>query len=194
MKGKGLGLFVWWLLHGVALARDGSSLEDYPENRVADDAAEPALAEPALTDEDEVRPRRLAMPIGLELGWRRDADGTAALVGGELTLVWYRSGQGDLLRGAADGSLAVGVVAGGVWVTNPSAFRGNLGLQFVGYFGQSMAGGLEACVTMHSRGDLVGFRARGFLGWYGPSIYVGVDYHDRAAFELGILLKVPIVL
>ncbi|MCB9603863.1 MAG: hypothetical protein R3B99_14785 [Polyangiales bacterium] len=188
MKGTGLGLFVW-LLHGVALAQDGSLLEDYPENRVADDASAPALA-----DEDDVRPRRLAMPIGLELGWRRDADGTAALVGGELTLVWYRSGQGDLLQGAADGSLAVGVVAGAVWVTNPSAFRGNLGLQFVGYFGESMAGGLEACVTMHSRGDLVGFRARGFLGWYGPSIYVGVDYHERAAFELGLLLKVPIVL
>ena len=185
MMGKGLGaLIACCLVEGIALAQDGG----------ADELASSEAPDDVVSADEESAPRRLAMPNGLELGWRRDAVGASALVGGELTLVWYRSGPGDLLQGAADGSLAVGVVAGGVWVSEPSAFRGNLGLQLVGYFGEGMAGGVEAGVTMHSRGDLVGFRARGFLGWYGPSIYVGVDYHERVAVELGLLLKVPIVL
>lgn len=184
----------WWYA-SVGFAQLDTQL-DTPADATSREAdASLAEAEPAPARENEATdaPRRLAMPIGLELGWRGDGDTKAALVGGELTLVWYRS-NGDTFNGAADGSLALGVVLGGIWVSEPSHFRGSVGLQLVGYFGEAMAGGVEACVTLHTRGDLAGFRARGFLGWYGPSVYVGVDYHGGFAAELGVLLKVPIAL
>ena len=65
-------------------------------------------------------------------------------------------------------------------------------LEVMWAFGGNSALGLEAGPTLHSRGDVVGFRTRAFLTSYVATFYVGLDYHGRVGAELGLLLKVPI--
>ncbi len=67
-----------------------------------------------------------------------------------------------------------------------------LGGELVGFFGEALNAGLEVGATFHSRGDVVGFRARGFFTIVWPVVYLGLDYHGRASAEAGLLLKVPL--
>lgn len=131
------------------------------------------------------------MPLGLSVGFRGDGETRAALVGGELSLVWYTPDH-SMLHGPIDGSFAFGLVVEAAWVSTASHFRAALAPEVMWAFGGSSALGLEAGPTFHARGDAFGFRARAFMTSYVATFYVGLDYHGRIGAEFGLLLKVPI--
>ncbi|MCB9660306.1 MAG: hypothetical protein H6726_21870 [Sandaracinaceae bacterium] len=135
--------------------------------------------------------RKHVFPVGFDVGWRGDGRTNAAVLGGELSVVWF-SPERSMFGGPADGSTGFGLVFGAVWVSRPSHFRGSVGLEVMRFFSEGMVAGIDASATFHTRGDPVGFRTRAFLGGYGMMLYLGLDYHGRAGGEAGAMVKFPL--
>lgn len=165
----------------------------------ADDTGDEAAA-PELAADDQARAaappptppeRRHVFPIGIDVGWRGDGRRNAAVLGGELSIVWFTP-ERSMFGGPADGSTGFGLVFGAVWVSRPNHFRGSVGFEVMRFFSEGLVAGIDASATFHTRGDPVGFRTRAFMGGYGIMLYAGLDYHGRPGGEAGAMVKFPL--
>ncbi len=180
----------------LGLALPNADAQDSVLLQESDESAAPegSRADAPDPEDDRVR-RRLWIPVGVTLGWLGNRDASAFVVGGEVSVVWVEMARNrnpsSFLPSPEDGGASFGLVLDAVWVSNPSHFRATLGAEVMVAFGVAYFAGLEAGATFHSRGDVVGFRARGFFTVFWPTIYVGIDYHGRIAGEAGLLIKFP---
>lgn len=181
---------LWATLIGSA----GAHAQDSVHLQEAEETAPDSAIQPDEEPEVEGVHRRPFLPIGVTLGWLGNRDGSAFVVGGEVSLVWVELARhpGGMFPSPKDASAAFGLVLDAVWVSNPSHFRASLGAEVIAAFGGPFFAGLEAGVTVHSRRDVVGFRTRGFFTLWWPTIYAGIDYHGRIAGEVGLLVKLPL--